>query len=989
MLGLVLVAVITPLSQYLTLRAVNADIETATPMAWVVGLIISLVLALLPLRLLAKTGKLSRPHLVILFTMLTVAVPVMNLGLVRQVFMAMYAVPSVFMFDGNNTYRTVYAGSDPDWFPVVPTREGLAWNQARRTLELLDDADARDARVAAQQDLIRIVSRLAEDIPPADSAEAIAVDAEARDAMLARLGELGVAELEAVVTAVKGKPDALRVMAAHGLIDEPVVPLTGAFAEALSAARSQSEQSADRLAESLPRTSELAVSLLAVSDDERAAGFVQNPDDLRFSKSARGWIESDYAELPDAWRSRVAEQFAWLLEPVDDAPRWRALRGQVGGLAPPDRERVARALTQELAAEVDAMDEATFTRARVSFLYRLARNERRALIKQRPGQGEPNLNIGSLKDSIAYTPADRRELEQQGIGERLGAANAEIPWDIWRTPMIMWGCLFVLIYIMLTALAELLRRKWVERENLAFPMVEVADHILRHDAALETAQDPRDPPRRPNPVNLLFISGFLLGLLYLSIEALFHYGFLASDPASTFDVSGTVLTVGQLKQMNKVFFVLSPIILGIGFLISLDLSFSIWSLFLIYTVGAAVIQGDRTIADSLYTGWGGGRRYPFPMEQLIGATLCFAGVLLWKLFRARRRDGGASESGAGGGAAPAAFLPTPMMLGGLTIVPLLIAILLYQAGVAHVGLIALVAVIAIAQAIAAARLRAESGLHTHHISYEFAKLPVVLGLTAITGASTFGMYALVAFIPMTLIWRLLPQHLENIELARRHRVSYRVIGVGSFAAFLVALVVGGLFFIHFAYLWGGAFFGEGSDTKPSSFNIARYALWTSHFSGEQSLGQLDQVHWVRVWAMVAGFAIFGTLTLLRSRFLRFPLHPMGYLILLLSIFYVWVSPYPRGEGGPSSSKETTWLWGSIFVAWAIKWLLIKYGGMNTYKKAKPAFIGLIVGSVACVFLWNMADLLVALLEAVIDFEKLSFLKNFTEEGLPPYSPRFY
>jgi len=446
----------------------------------------------------------------------------------------MYAVPSVFMFDGNNTYRTVYAGSDPDWFPVVPTRQGLAWNQARRTLELLDDTLAHDARVAAQQDLIRMVSRLAEDAPPADTGQPIAVQDGVQAAMLARVGQLGVAELEAVVTAFKSKPAALRVMAAYGLIDEPKLPPTGHLATALSGARDRSRAAAEQLSASLVQTSELAVSLLAVSDDPRAQGFVTNPDDLRFSKSARGWIESDYADLPDAWRARVAEQFAWLLDAkAVGTVRWRKLREQVSLLSPPDRERVARALTQVGQAEIDAMDEPTFTRARTSFLYRLARNERRALIKQRPEKGEPDQNIAAFTDSIAYTPGDRRELEQQSIADRLGAAHGQIPWDIWRMPMIMWGCLFVLIYVMLTALAELLRRKWVERENLAFPLVEVADHILRHDAALETAQDPLDPPRRPHPVNLLFIAGFALGLLYLSIDALFHYGFLATDPASS------------------------------------------------------------------------------------------------------------------------------------------------------------------------------------------------------------------------------------------------------------------------------------------------------------------------------------------------------------------------------------------------------------------------------------------------------------------------
>ncbi len=956
--------------------------ETAVPMAWAVGLIISIVLVLAPLRLLAKSRKLSRPHLVILYTMLTVAIPVMNLGLVRQVFMAMYAVPSVFLIDGNNTYRTVYSGSDPMWFPVTPTREGLAWNQGRRLIELLDDKPAFDARVAAQQTVIRTVARLVEARAEAEDQATVAVDPDTLAAVTAAIGKLGPAQLQALGKALDELPGARPIITAYDLPE--------LIAQRAAAAEVADREAAAALREALPRVSELAVSLLAVSDDPAATGFITDSKDQRLSKSARTWIDDDYHGLPDAWRERIAEELAWLLTAGGDGlPRWRTLRAQVMALSPATRAEVARELVEHRRVEVDAMDEETFTRARVSFLYRLARAERQQLLRQGRAPGEPDQNLDAFINSIGYTPAIRSELNEKSITDQIRAANGQIPWDLWRTPMILWGSMFLLIFFMLMALAELLRRKWVERENLAFPLVEVADYILRHDAVLETAEDPANPPARKAPVNLLFMAGFLLGFLYLSIDAMFHYGYIAADPASTFDASGNLLTVGTLKDMNKVFFVLSPIVLGIGFLMSLNLSFSVWSLFLLFTIVAAVVQQQAggSITDSLYTGWAGGRNYPFPMEQLIGATLCFAGILLWKIVRSPGKvpGGGAGQ----GGAVKDAFVTTPLMLLGLTLVPLLIAVLLYHAGVASVGLIAVAAVIAIAQAIAAARVRAESGLHTHWVSYEFAKLPVVLGITALTGASAFGMYAIVAFIPMTLIWRLLPQHLENIELARRNKLAYPVIALGSVAAFVVAVVVGGLFFIHFAYLWGGGFFGEGSKATPTSFNIARYALWTSHFRGEQSLGQLDQTHWVRVYAMVVGFAVFGGLSLLRGRILRFPLHPMGYLILLLSIFYTWVSPYPRGEGGPRSSQESSWLWGSIFVAWLIKFLLIKYGGMNLYKKSKPAFIGLIVGAVACIFVWNIADLAVALFADAIDFEALPMLKNFTEEGLAPYSPRFY
>jgi len=982
----VLVAVITPLSQYLTLRTVNADIETAAPVAWAVGLIISLVLVLLPIRLIAGIKRIPRPHLVVLYAMLTVAVPVMNLGLVRQVFMAMFAVPSVFMIDGNNTYRTVYAASDPDWFPVVPTRQGLAWNQSKRLLELLEDRPAIDARAAARQQLLGLVAQqthrlVAEDATP---------DPDVRRRLIDRLGQLGAAELESAFATIKGDDDALRVLATYELIDEPGQAPSGDYAAAIDAAQRRSEAAAEALIEQLPDTSELAVSLLAISDDPAAEGFVTDVHDPRLSKSAKAWIEEDLITLPTDWRRRVEAQRDALLKPQNDGrPLWKHLRERVTALTPSDRAKVGRALIEHRELAVSKLDDPQFMRARLSFMYRLARAERQALIEQGREPGVPNQNLAAFIDGIGYTPDRKAELAQRPITDRLEAAHAQVPWNIWRAPMLHWGAVFLLIFLMLMALAELLRRKWVERENLAFPLVEVADYILRHDAALETAEDLRDPPRRPTPLNLLLVAGIALGFLYLSLDAMWHYGFIAQDMAVTFDVSGELLTTGLLQKMNKVFFVLSPIVLGLAFLMSLNLSFSIWSLFFIYTLSTALIEFayGRGISDSLYTGWAGGRQYPFPMEQLIGATVCFTGILMWKLLRLRKPAGG--EAGLTDAEPPAPFVPTPLMILGLTAVPLAIAVLLYRAGVAHVGLLALAAVITLSQAIASARVRAESGLHTHHVSYEFAKLPVVLGLTAITGAAVFGMYAIIAFIPMLLIWRLLPQNLENIELARRHKLAYPVIALGSLGAFIVAVGVGGVAFIHFAYLWGGPFFGEGAATNPTSFNIARYALWSSHFLGEASLDQRDQVHTVRIVAMAAGFAVFAGLTFLRGRFLRFPFHPMGYLIVLLSIFYTWVSPYARGEGGPYASKESSWLWGSVLLAWAIKWLMIKYGGMNTYKKTKPLFIGLIVGAVACVFAWNMFDLGVALLAEHIDFERYGFLKNFTEEGLAPYSPRFY
>jgi hypothetical protein len=160
-------------------------------------------------------------------------------------------------------------------------------------------------------------------------------------------------------------------------------------------------------------------------------------------------------------------------------------------------------------------------------------------------------------------------------------------------------------------------------------------------------------------------------------------------------------------------------------------------------------------------------------------------------------------------------------------------------------------------------------------------------------------------------------------------------------------------------------------------------LWVSHFLGEQGLGQWSQIHWVRVNFMLIGFGVFGALAFLRGRFLRFPIHPIGYLVVLFSIYYLWVSPYFKGD--PSAADETTLIWGSVFFAWLIKKLVIKYGGMHSYKQAKPLFIGLVVGSVFCIFMWNSLDLFCSL--GASETDPSDFVKHFLEQ--PPYSPRFY
>ena len=132
-----------------------------------------------------------------------------------------------------------------------------------------------------------------------------------------------------------------------------------------------------------------------------------------------------------------------------------------------------------------------------------------------------------------------------------------------------------------------------------------------------------------------------------------------------------------------------------------------------------------------------------------------------------------------------------------------------------ISLILAISLATLAITVAAARVRAETGLPTFHVFYESTKLPIVLGLTGISGAKAYAAFINIVFLPMTLLFRTLPQQLENMELARRYRISYRTVAWSGFLSFAMAIGVGMVSFLLFVYAIGQDFYGH-SALPPQS-----------------------------------------------------------------------------------------------------------------------------------------------------------------------------
>ena len=84
-----------------------------------------------------------------------------------------------------------------------------------------------------------------------------------------------------------------------------------------------------------------------------------------------------------------------------------------------------------------------------------------------------------------------------------------------------------------------------------------------------------------------------------------------------------------------------------------------------------------------------------------------------------------------------------------------------------------------------------------------------------------------------------------------------------------------------------------------------------------------------------GGLIQALLAIARARLAWWPLHPLGFAI---STFFIM-----------------TFVWFSVFVAWAIKSVILKHGGPSLYWAARPFFQSLILGQISVSGLWLLID----------------------------------
>lgn len=471
------------------------------------------------------------------------------------------------------------------------------------------------------------------------------------------------------------------------------------------------------------------------------------------------------------------------------------------------------------------------------------------------------------------------------------------PYRAWGLPLLMWSLFFGLLWWTMLCLTVLFRRQWVERERLTFPLVFLPLAIL------QTEEGPVGVPAFFRS-GLMWL-GFGLATLYNALNIANAFNPAVVCPGKFFDL-GSLFTERPWSAVRPLVLHYRPELVGLGYLVSTEVSLSIWVFSLLGRLEAVVMESLG------YTKAG----RPFEQEQSIGAYLAMALILVF-LARSHWREVGAAL----GGRRPSSDepLPYPVALGGLLLGALGCFWFCTRAGMAG-WVSGLYLAVVLAVALVYTRIRAEVGVPLMWMFPYYQQKKVLLytlgGSWLMPGGDP---RTLAVWVPFTVLSRgyfpsLMAYQLEGYRLAEMAGIGY-----GRVTVVLLASLAVGLAVAYGVHLWPYYFYGAGA---------LRGGIWGTGIAQAEYQQVIEAMKspfprdGARIAATAFGFLLTALLMGLRLAFLRFPLHPLGYAM---------------------ATAYGSLIWWSFFLVWAIKAAVLRWGGVRLYRSLIPFFLGFALG----------------------------------------------
>lgn len=496
----------------------------------------------------------------------------------------------------------------------------------------------------------------------------------------------------------------------------------------------------------------------------------------------------------------------------------------------------------------------------------------------------------------------KRYFEGLRVGEH-------IPWHLWITPMIVWGTLCLLIIFAFLCLASIIRAQWTDNERLSFPLAQPVLEMIREKEGVTLFNN-----------KFLWI-GFSIPVIIYGLNGLSAwFPNLPTIPVSY--SCGWELASRPWNVMGGMRAYMSFAGIGLAFLLSSEVIFSLWFFYMF-----AQLQG--VIANSLGWPMDGMPMYPCWMiigYQVVGAYLALSAYMAYSA-RGHLRMVGRRVLQREKADDSDELIPYRMAVYGLAMCFLLILVWCKLAGMS-VWLAALeMGVFMFVVAVVLARSTAEAGLFMTETSFRPVDLIRMFAPVQSLGP---GNLTMLAFMDGTFMrdqrGLILTGMLDGLKVSDGSGTNRRGLLPGFILAGILALVFASIVSIWLAYtrgashLYGYIMLGN---------NVWAFTDYRAAMAGSAS--RVFDWRCPTFFVVGVGFTVF--LSYMRSMFFWWPFHPLGYAL--------------------SGSWTMVVMWFSCLVAWIIKVPVLRYGGMRLYVRARPFFIGMMLGEFAMAVFWTL------------------------------------
>ncbi len=480
---------------------------------------------------------------------------------------------------------------------------------------------------------------------------------------------------------------------------------------------------------------------------------------------------------------------------------------------------------------------------------------------------------------------------------------------VWARPVLVWTAFLMALIFMMICLNVVWRKQWTENERLTFPIIELPLQMTDERFSLFRSRT-------------MWLGFALAGGIDLVNTLSVNYPSIPRLPVRDINLR-EYLPERPWSAMGTTFLAFFPFVVGIGYLLPLDLSFSCWFFYLFWKV--------QPVITAAY-GWADGRpNAPYVPEQAAGAYIGVAVFVVWVsrryLLQVLRRAFG-RRSDLDDRDEPLSYRQA---LIGLAASFLAVSVFAVYAGMT-VGVAVVFIAIYAALSIAVTRMRAEVGSPAHDLHHAGPDILIseVMGPRSLSPGT---LAAFTLFFGFNRAYRThpMPHQLEGFKLAQVAGISMRPMLWWMLLASLWGCLCAWWALLHVYYQLGSA---TAKISLPSVVfgwePYRRLAGWVTPPGPERDP--------LQTWFMAGGFSFSLLLTALRGQFLRWPFHPVGLAV--------------------SSSWAMNYMWFPLALAWGLKLVILRAGGLRGYRSALPFFLGLILGEFIVGSVCNLAGLAV-------------------------------